>query len=113
MNEIDKNFENVKTALISIGFSAEAAENQIKELGDLVEMAIFIRITKDKPEAKNITPENFVTFLEDNYTQEEMAKIIDEEIKNVVSDYIQAIIQPLGMKEKDVFFSKLKEIAQS
>lgn len=113
MEIFEKDFSNLQEALVSIGYSKKEAEKQINDIGHLVQMAIVANLSEKKKKNEEITPENFENFVKNNFSEKEIKTVIAISMKQVVGDYIQEIVKTLNPEEKDEFYKKIKEFAES
>lgn len=112
-NEIlQKALASFKKALELVGFSSEAVDSQISELGEVILMAILARLKKDKNlDFSRLSPEKFEEFLNQNYSEPnlktELKKIVEEEALNKIQEYAKEVTKVLPEEKKELFYKTI------
>jgi len=89
-------FQKIKDVLISINFSADEADRQLKELSEIIMVAFHQRLTDFKGDKKN---------------KETIAKLLMETAGPIINDYFKEISGGLNEEEKKEFVTKLNSLA--
>ena len=104
---MQNNYDDIKQALISIGFEAEKADMQISELGNIIKSTIFAKMCMDHEDKKDQIEQDPEAFLKENYSDEEIKTISSEVSTKIVKEYLDEITKGLDESAKSTFYSKL------
>lgn len=88
-------FQKIKDALISINFSPEEADRQLKELSDIILTAFHDKMS---------------TFTGDKSDQKAVSGILVEAAAPIINDYFKEVSGGLREGEKKEFLAKLNSL---
>lgn len=112
---IEEGFKKMKAILAILDFSDEQIIKQVKELGEVLLMSIWVRIGEAKKNQltetlkKEFSQENLEKFLNENYSKEEIQQIVKEESEKIIADYFEEITK--GVSEEKL--SEIEKLASS
>ena len=92
---------NVMDGLIYLGFSKKEAESQLQELNELLAIAMGNIFIKNGDKVK---PEEFDSYLKNNYTQEEIEQTSLKTYVKETKEYFGAITKGLSQDKIDKFY---------
>jgi len=98
-------------ALVSIGFTQESAEKQIKELNDIILSLVAKRVADENPDIE-LSVNNYGSVVKEKYAAGKYEQLLTEISSNVVSDYFEAVTKNLVPLKRDEFYRKVKEDSQ-
>jgi len=91
-------FRKIKEALISINFSSDEADRQLKELSDVI-MVVFQQKLEE--------------FKGDKKDKVVITQLLVDSAAPIINDYFKEVSRGLGESKKKEFFSKLNNLTAS
>lgn len=115
---ISETFEKIKTILKILDFSDEQIIKQMKELGEVMIMSIWLRFSETKNNQslqtlkQEFTQENLEKFLNENYSKEEIQDIIKQESEKIITDYFTEISKNASEEKLSAIEKVLEDIKE-
>lgn len=100
--------KNTINALLSIGFSQEEAQNQLKELNDLILALVAQQVAEENPGVE-LTAENFKEVVENKYSKEQYQELFQKIAAEAVKGYFEAVTKDLIPLKRDAFFKEVEQ----
>lgn len=95
--------DNIKQALINIGFSEVEAEKQLRELNDVI-MALVGKRLLGEDMNPNMSENDVKALIEQSYSPDEFKKTFEEVSVSTLGGYLEAVSANLDPDRKDSFY---------
>lgn len=111
-NSIRRILDKISQLMVAqLGFSADAAMRQLREVEKIIFAAIVKRLLREEKKERSIqNAADIETFLSSYTDEKKLAKVIEEESTRVLSDYFSTITTMLSIADKKYFFNSLQMI---
>lgn len=85
--------QKLRRALEVLGFSQESIDSQLERLGNTVLLAVINRVAEEKGDVQveAESPEQIQQFLNEHYSQEEIAALLREEGEKKIQGFLDAV----------------------
>ena len=103
----DEQYQKIKDIMISIGFSEKGADEQLNELGKIIQMSVIERVAQENKDSIKALTQDPESFIKKRYNKEELVSLTIEVAVKVTEDYIKEITKDLSPAQKSDFFKQL------
>lgn len=110
--QIVKEIEKIKNIMKILDFSDEQIEKQVKELGEVLVMTIWIKLIEGKDSSAiqgEPNEDDIKNFVKDNYSPEEAEKIIETESEKIITGYFTEIMKDAPQEKLEQIKTILEE----
>ena len=102
---------NTILALTKIGFTADEAEKQIKDLDNIILVLVAKKLLGENADALE-SEEALKRQIESQYSKDEIRKVFEEVSAETVKGYFDAILSDLDNSAKDAFLQEVRKDLQ-
>ena len=100
-------YENIKSALLSIGFSADAADKQIGELSEVIQLSVVQQIVAENENDNQAIAQDPEGYIKSHYDAQSLADMTAKVSGRLVSEYFAEITKDLPEAQRTEFFVKI------
>mgnify|MGYP001594997885 FL=1 len=100
-------YEKIKNALLSIGFSVEEADKQISELGKVIQLTVIEHIAAENKDDKLAFAKDPESYVKNRYDTQSLADIVSKVSGKVISEYFSEVTKDLPNSKRTEFFAKI------
>jgi hypothetical protein len=101
--------EKIKLAMVGIGFSEVEAEGQLRDLGEIIVLAITKKIIDHHFPNQLPTSKQLEEAVKAKYTEKDLAKLISEQSVPIISEYFEEITVSISPEQQQKFYQHISK----